>query len=111
MKTTFELTTLSLLVSAQLGRAQTTNAPAADWKPATSNQQGKPYPQVNSEGRVRARVSAPQAQTVQLNLGDVKYPLNQAGIRSVFYDSPRTAHEGQSWRRSLYQFAPLWFQN
>jgi len=46
-----------------------TNEPANDWKPATSNQQGKQYPQVNSEGRVRARVMAPQAQSVQLDLG------------------------------------------
>ncbi len=46
-----------------------------DFKPATSNQQGKQYPQVNSEGRVRARVFAPQAQNVALDLGGVKYPL------------------------------------
>lgn len=37
--------------------------------------------------------------------------LQQAGIKSVFYVSPDTAHEWQSWRRSLYQFAPLLFQN
>jgi enterochelin esterase-like enzyme len=37
--------------------------------------------------------------------------LQQAGIKSVFYESPNTAHEWQSWRRSLYQFAPLLFQD
>ena len=37
--------------------------------------------------------------------------LQQAGIKSVFYESPNTAHEWQSWRRGLYQFAPLLFQN
>ena len=37
--------------------------------------------------------------------------LQQAGIKSVFYVSPDTAHEWQSWRRSLYQFAPMLFQN
>ena len=37
--------------------------------------------------------------------------LQQAGIKSVFYVSPETAHEWQSWRRSLYQFAPMLFQN
>lgn len=37
--------------------------------------------------------------------------LQQAGIKSVFYVSPETAHEWQSWRRSLSQFAPLLFQN
>jgi enterochelin esterase family protein len=35
--------------------------------------------------------------------------LKQAGINSFFYESPQTAHEWQSWRRSLYQFAPLLF--
>ncbi len=36
--------------------------------------------------------------------------LQQAGIKSIFYESPNTAHEWQTWRRSLYQFAPLLFQ-
>ena len=37
--------------------------------------------------------------------------LQQAGIKSVFYESPNTAHEWLTWRRSLYQFAPLLFQD
>jgi len=37
--------------------------------------------------------------------------LEKLGIKSVFYESPETAHEWQSWRRSLYQFAPLLFQD
>jgi len=37
--------------------------------------------------------------------------LTQAGINSVFYESPNTAHEWLTWRRSLYQFAPLLFKN
>ncbi len=36
--------------------------------------------------------------------------LQQAGIPSVYYESPETAHEWQSWRRSLYTFSPLLFQ-
>ena len=36
--------------------------------------------------------------------------LKQAGIRSVFYQSPGTAHEWQTWRRDLHEFAPLLFQ-
>jgi enterochelin esterase family protein len=36
--------------------------------------------------------------------------LEQAGIKHVYYESPGTAHEWQTWRRSLYQFAPLLFQ-
>jgi enterochelin esterase family protein len=37
--------------------------------------------------------------------------LEKGGIKHVFYESPGTAHEWQTWRRSLYQFAPLLFQN
>jgi enterochelin esterase family protein len=36
--------------------------------------------------------------------------LRQAGITSFYYESPNTGHEWQTWRRSLYQFAPLLFQ-
>ena len=35
--------------------------------------------------------------------------LKQAGINSVFYVSPETAHEFLSWRRSLHALAPLLF--
>lgn len=35
---------------------------------------------------------------------------NKTGIKGVSYISPETAHEWQSWRRSLYQFAPLLFK-
>jgi enterochelin esterase-like enzyme len=37
--------------------------------------------------------------------------LQQAGLKAVFYESPSTAHEWLTWRRSLYQFAPLLFQD
>jgi len=37
--------------------------------------------------------------------------LERAGIKHVFYESPGTAHEWQSWRRSLKQFASLIFKN
>ena len=36
--------------------------------------------------------------------------LDQAGIRHVVFESPGTAHEWQTWRRSLYDFAPRLFQ-
>jgi enterochelin esterase-like enzyme len=36
--------------------------------------------------------------------------LKASGVNSFFYVSPDTGHEWQSWRRSLYQFAPLLFQ-
>lgn len=36
--------------------------------------------------------------------------LKSLGMNTHFYVSPNTAHEWQSWRRSLYQFAQLLFQ-
>ena len=49
----------------------------SDFKPASSNLPGKQYPQVNSEGRVRAHIVAPQAQSVLLDLGGVRYPMTK----------------------------------
>jgi enterochelin esterase-like enzyme len=45
------------------------------------------------------------------NLKAAADALNQAGIKAVSYISENTAHEFQTWRRSLYQMAPLLFQN
>ena len=36
--------------------------------------------------------------------------LEKLGIANIYYESPNTAHEWQSWRRSLREFAPLLFQ-
>ena len=36
--------------------------------------------------------------------------LKEAGFNTHFYVSPQTAHEWQSWRRSLHEFAPLLFK-
>lgn len=36
--------------------------------------------------------------------------LKADGINAHFYVSPGTAHEWESWRRSLHEFAPLLFQ-
>ena len=36
--------------------------------------------------------------------------LKKEGVNSVFYESPQTAHEWQSWRRSLHEFAQIAFQ-
>jgi enterochelin esterase family protein len=68
-------TVLALALLAGFPAMAQTNQPVEDFKPAASNQEGKQYPQVNSEGIVRERIVAPQAQSVQLDLGGVKYPL------------------------------------
>ncbi len=36
--------------------------------------------------------------------------LDAAGIKTTFYESPGTAHEWHTWRRSLNEFAPLLFK-
>jgi enterochelin esterase family protein len=36
--------------------------------------------------------------------------LKAAGIDNIYYESPGTAHEWHTWRRCLYQFAPLLFK-
>lgn len=41
-------------------------APVEDFRPAPSNQPGRQYPQVNSEGRARFRVVAPEAKSVKV---------------------------------------------
>ena len=46
-----------------------------DFKPATTNQEGSEYPMVNSQRMVRARISAPDAKSVKLDIGGVKYDL------------------------------------
>ena len=37
--------------------------------------------------------------------------LDQAGVKNVYYESPGTAHEFLTWRRSLNRFAQLIFQD
>jgi S-formylglutathione hydrolase FrmB len=37
--------------------------------------------------------------------------LKAAGVNSVYYESPNTAHEWQTWRRSLHEFAPRLFRD
>lgn len=43
-------------------------------------------------------------------IGAAAEEWNQLGIKGVSYISQETAHEWQSWRRSLYEFAPLLFK-
>lgn len=48
------------------------------------------------------------------NPGNIKSnheALNSIGFKNTAYISPDTAHEFQTWRRSLREFAPLLFQN
>ena len=65
-------------LQAPTSRGQVPQAPAVnDFKPSSTNQPGSEYPQVNSEGRVRVRIVAPDAQAVLLDIGAVRYPLTK----------------------------------
>ena len=46
-----------------------------DFKPSSVNQPGKQFPQVNSQGRVRASILSLNASKVQLDIGGVKYDM------------------------------------
>lgn len=66
----------AVLFTSQISFAQNTpSAVKEDFKSSSVNQPGKQYPQVNSEGRVRTSITAPEANKVQLDIGGVKYDL------------------------------------
>ncbi|MBR3031376.1 MAG: esterase [Bacteroidales bacterium] len=46
-----------------------------DFKPNATNQLGHQYPMVNSQGAVRAQLRAPQANSVMLDIGGVRYEM------------------------------------
>jgi enterochelin esterase-like enzyme len=82
------------LITSGICLAQSNQTAAVeDFRPASSNQQGKQYPQVNSEGRVRASISAPQAQKVQLDIGGVRYDLTK-DEKGVWTGDSRPQDEG-----------------
>jgi len=75
MKKTNQLILLLFLLSIACYGQTNQSVVVEDFKPSSVNQPGKDYPQVNSEGRVRVRIEAPQANKVQLDIGAVKYDL------------------------------------
>jgi enterochelin esterase-like enzyme len=78
VKSSLAATAVLLIFAGPLCLAQTDQpAEANDWKPASTNQPGRDYPQVNSRGQVRARIYAPQAQSVLLDISGVKWPLTK----------------------------------
>ena len=68
---------LATFMTGGLCSAQSPSKVVEDFKPSSVNQPGKEYPQVNSEGRVRVQISAPEAKMVQLDIGAVKYDLTK----------------------------------
>jgi len=68
---TYSIIMALLLALAGLQCLAQTSQPTitVDFKPSTLNQPGKEFPQVNSQGYVRFRIEAPQAQSVVVSLG------------------------------------------
>ncbi|HDR50986.1 MAG TPA: esterase [Mariniphaga anaerophila] len=75
MKSLIRIASLALLFAWGPSRAQSENQVIEDFKPSSANQPGREFPQVNSQGRVRAQISAPDAKYVQLDIGGVKYDM------------------------------------
>ena len=66
--------------SAQFGGRRNPTVPSRDvivedFKPASNNQSGHQYPQVNSKRQVRAQISAPNATSVGLDICDTIYSM------------------------------------
>jgi enterochelin esterase family protein len=100
---------LLALLAGPLALAQTTpdkagekkepaqDAPKDDFKPATSNQGGKQYPQVNSERRIRFRVVAPDAKSVKVpEWGGITLTKGEDG---AWYGTSRPIDEGFHYYR------------
>lgn len=61
---------LGALLASNICSAQTTSSPVIeDFKPSILNQPGQEYPQVNSQGYARFRITAPAADSVKVSLG------------------------------------------
>ena len=114
MKSTVSALVLSLVIAVPPCLAQPPQAPASpapasqtpavnDFKPSSANQPGKEYPQVNSERRVRARLVAPEAQSVLLDIGAVRYPLTK-GEDGVWIGDSAPQDEG-------FHYYQLWIDS
>jgi enterochelin esterase-like enzyme len=69
---------IAITLTCGISLAQAPATPSAvveDFKVSSTTQPGKQFPQVNSEGRVRTSISAPQALKVQIDIGAVKYDM------------------------------------
>ncbi|WP_291856929.1 alpha/beta hydrolase-fold protein [Marinilabilia sp.] len=63
------------LMSGSYCFAQSDDKIIEDFEPSPVNQPGSEYPMVNSQGRVRTQILAPDANYVKLDIGGVKYDL------------------------------------
>lgn len=55
-------------------------------------------------------IGTKEPERMYANVNSFHNDLEKAGINHVYYESPNTSHEWQTWRRSLYQFASRLFK-
>ena len=55
-------------------------------------------------------IGTAEPEGMRQGIHNVHRALTDAGIEHVFYESPGTDHEWQTWRRNLNHFAPMLFQ-
>ena len=75
MKNRIRVAFLSFLMAISTITAQ--EQVVEDFVVSATTQEGKEFPKVNSEGRVRVQILAPEAKKVQLDIGAVKYDLTK----------------------------------
>ncbi|MUP46030.1 esterase [Gramella sp. BOM4] len=82
MKNRFLILVLAAFFAAPVISQNNQDKVVEDFESSSVNQPGKEFPKVNSEGRVRVRIEAPEANKVQLDIGGVKYDLkkNDKGV-------------------------------
>jgi len=68
---------LLLTVTMSLAAVAASAQVVEDFKPAATNQEGHQYPMVNSQRMVRAQILAPDANSVKLDIGGVKYEMTK----------------------------------
>ena len=58
--------------------------------------------------------AAETAKPIDMTVGPCRFDvaaLKDSGVNSFYYEFPNTAHEWQTWRRSLHEFELLLFSN
>jgi enterochelin esterase family protein len=55
-------------------------------------------------------VGTAEAERFTTRIRGLHAALNEAGIKHVYWESPGTDHEWQTWRRNLKDFAPRLFR-
>jgi len=55
-------------------------------------------------------IGTEEAPNMHASVANYHDALEKAGIKTVYYESPGTAHEWQTWRRDLKEFTPLLFK-